>query len=82
MTHWKHYENISVFALSRCDYWALGAIIFQMVSGLPPFRAINDYHTFQKIQKLDYSFPDGFPDLSKDLVRKFLVRFNSYIHLS
>uniref|UniRef100_A0A1I7V6C6 3-phosphoinositide-dependent protein kinase 1 n=1 Tax=Loa loa TaxID=7209 RepID=A0A1I7V6C6_LOALO len=56
-----------------CDYWALGAIIFQMVSGLPPFRAINDYHTFQKIQKLDYSFPDGFPDLSKDLVRKFLV---------
>lgn len=56
-----------------CDYWALGAIIFQMVSGLPPFRAINDYHTFQKIQKLDYSFPEGFPDLPKDLVRKFLV---------
>ncbi|KAL3983286.1 Protein kinase domain family protein [Acanthocheilonema viteae] len=56
-----------------CDYWALGAIIFQMVSGLPPFRAINDYHTFQKIQKLDYSFPEGFPDLSKDLVRKLLV---------
>ncbi|VDP14296.1 unnamed protein product [Onchocerca flexuosa] len=56
-----------------CDYWALGAIIFQMVSGLPPFRAINDYHTFQKIQKLDYSFPEGFPDLSKDLVQKFLV---------
>ncbi|VDN03461.1 unnamed protein product [Thelazia callipaeda] len=51
-----------------CDYWALGAIIFQMVSGLPPFRAINDYHTFQKIQKLDYSFPEGFPELSKDLV--------------
>ncbi|MCP9265330.1 hypothetical protein DINM_020601 [Dirofilaria immitis] len=60
-----------------CDYWALGAIIFQMVSGLPPFRAINDYHTFQKIQKLDYNFPDGFPDLPKDLVRKFLVRFHT-----
>lgn len=51
-----------------------------MVSGLPPFRAINDYHTFQKIQKLDYSFPEGFPELSKDLVRRFLVRFNSHIN--
>ncbi|VDM42889.1 unnamed protein product [Toxocara canis] len=56
-----------------CDYWALGAIIFQMVSGMPPFRSVNDYHTFQKIQKLDYSFPEGFPELPKDLVQKFLI---------
>uniref|UniRef100_A0A0N4U6Q9 3-phosphoinositide-dependent protein kinase 1 n=1 Tax=Dracunculus medinensis TaxID=318479 RepID=A0A0N4U6Q9_DRAME len=51
-----------------CDYWALGAIIFQMISGTPPFRGINHYHIFQRIQKLDYSFPSGFPELSKDLV--------------
>uniref|UniRef100_A0A915BZX3 3-phosphoinositide-dependent protein kinase 1 n=2 Tax=Parascaris univalens TaxID=6257 RepID=A0A915BZX3_PARUN len=56
-----------------CDYWALGAIVFQMVSGMPPFRSLNDYHTFQKIQKLDYSFPEGFPELPKDLVQKFLI---------
>nr|AXS78241.1 3-phosphoinositide-dependent protein kinase 1 [Anisakis simplex] len=56
-----------------CDYWALGAIIFQMVSGMPPFRSMNDYHTFQKIQKLDYSFPEGFPELPRDLVQKFLI---------
>lgn len=70
---------ILIYVLFRCDYWALGAIIFQMVSGLPPFRAINDYHTFQKIQKLDYSFPEGFPDFPKDLVRKFLVRNVTFI---
>lgn len=48
-----------------------------MVSGMPPFRSVNDYHTFQKIQKLDYSFPEGFPDLPRDLVQKLLVCFNS-----
>ncbi|MFH4981174.1 hypothetical protein AB6A40_007883 [Gnathostoma spinigerum] len=56
-----------------CDFWALGAIIFQMISGMAPFRSVNDYHTFQKIQKLDYSFPAGFPELPKDLVKKLLV---------
>ncbi|VDN17981.1 unnamed protein product [Gongylonema pulchrum] len=56
-----------------CDYWALGAMIFQMVSGMAPFRSINDYHTFQKIQRLEYTFPEGFPDLPRDLVEKFLV---------
>lgn len=55
------------------DLWALGCIIYQMVAGLPPFRARNDYMIFQKIQKLDYEVPDGFSELAKDLVEKLLV---------
>ncbi|GIX69201.1 3-phosphoinositide-dependent protein kinase 1 [Caerostris extrusa] len=55
------------------DLWALGCIIYQMVSGLPPFRAPNEYLIFQKITKLEYDFPDGFSALAKDLVQKLLI---------
>lgn len=55
------------------DLWALGCIIYQMVSGLPPFRAPSEFLMFQKITKLEYDFPDGFLPLAKDLVQKLLV---------
>ncbi|CAG9793814.1 unnamed protein product [Diatraea saccharalis] len=55
------------------DLWALGCIIYQMISGLPPFRAATEFLTFQKILKMDYEFPEGFPADAKDLVEKLLV---------
>ncbi|XP_055689790.1 3-phosphoinositide-dependent protein kinase 1 isoform X1 [Lutzomyia longipalpis] len=55
------------------DLWALGCIIYQMVSGLPPFRAGSEYLIFQKILKQDLTFPDGFDVTAKDLVEKLLV---------
>lgn len=33
----------------------------------------NEYLIFQRILKLDYSFPDGFHSVAKDLVQKLLV---------
>uniref|UniRef100_A0A1I8BR51 3-phosphoinositide-dependent protein kinase 1 n=1 Tax=Meloidogyne hapla TaxID=6305 RepID=A0A1I8BR51_MELHA len=58
---------------SECDYWALGAIIFQMISGQPPFRAVNEYKILKKILGLDFHFPDGFPAVAKQLVSGLLV---------
>ncbi|KAL0822614.1 hypothetical protein ABMA28_004652 [Loxostege sticticalis] len=55
------------------DLWAFGCIIYQMISGLPPFRAATEFLTFQKILKMDYEFPEGFPADAKDLVEKLLV---------
>ncbi|KFD51983.1 hypothetical protein M513_07115 [Trichuris suis] len=60
-------------ATCSCDYWALGCMLYQMLSGLPPFRAPNEYLIFQKITKLDYSFPEGFNQVAMDLVQKLLV---------
>uniref|UniRef100_A0A183C2D9 3-phosphoinositide-dependent protein kinase 1 n=1 Tax=Globodera pallida TaxID=36090 RepID=A0A183C2D9_GLOPA len=57
----------------ECDYWALGAIIFQMISGQPPFRAMNEYKILKKILNLDFHFPDGFPEVARDLVSRLLV---------
>ncbi|CAH2039692.1 unnamed protein product, partial [Iphiclides podalirius] len=55
------------------DLWAFGCIVYQMISGLPPFRASTEFLTFQKILKMDYEFPEGFPADAKDLVEKLLV---------
>lgn len=44
-----------------------------MISGQPPFRAINEYQIWRKIHNLDYQFPDGFSETAKDLVRRLLV---------
>ncbi|KAK5982991.1 3-phosphoinositide-dependent protein kinase [Trichostrongylus colubriformis] len=56
-----------------CDFWALGATVFQMISGQAPFRAVNDFHLLNKIQKLDFAFPAEFPDVPKDFVSRLLV---------
>lgn len=55
------------------DLWSYGCIIYQLLTGFPPFRGPNDYLIFQKITKLDLSFPNDFDLQLKDLVEKLLV---------
>jgi 3-phosphoinositide dependent protein kinase-1 len=60
-------------ACKASDLWAFGCIIYQLFAGRPPFKAANEYMTFQKIVGLEYTFPDGFPPLARDLVERLLV---------
>lgn len=60
-------------ACKASDLWAFGCIIYQLISGRPPFKAPNAYQTFQKIVGLDYEFPAGFPPAARDLVERLLV---------
>ncbi|KAI5821240.1 kinase-like domain-containing protein [Pyronema omphalodes] len=60
-------------ACKASDLWAFGCIVFQLLTGRPPFKAGNEYMTFQKIVNLEYEFPKGFPPAAKDLVERLLV---------
>lgn len=56
------------------DLWAFGCIIYQLIGGVLPFQANNEFLIFQKILKLDYQFPqgEGFPQKGKDLIEGLL----------
>ncbi|TMW60268.1 hypothetical protein Poli38472_000310 [Pythium oligandrum] len=60
-----------------CDLWALACMVFQMLVGRPFFRAENEYLTFQQILNHpaeDFKYPDGFPDVARDLIDKILLQ--------
>uniref|UniRef100_A0A336LXS4 3-phosphoinositide-dependent protein kinase 1 n=1 Tax=Culicoides sonorensis TaxID=179676 RepID=A0A336LXS4_CULSO len=66
-------EILNGQATSRAaDLWALGCIIYQMISGLPPFRGATEYLIFQKVLKAEMTFPEGFDKIVEDLVKKLL----------
>ncbi|KAF5389497.1 hypothetical protein D9757_004353 [Collybiopsis confluens] len=56
------------------DLWALGCVLYQMISGRFAFSGLSEYLTLQKVKQVDYTFPEGFDEDAKDLVEKLLVR--------
>lgn len=79
---------------NKSDLWALGVIVYQMITSVIPFQAPNEYLTYQKIQKLDYEFPDDFSEEARDFITSLIrldpcerlgakdnVRENGYISI-
>ncbi|VDD89742.1 unnamed protein product [Enterobius vermicularis] len=56
-----------------CDYWALGVIIYQFVTGKFLFDEVSEYLIYQKIIKANYELPEDFPPSAGDLVKNLVV---------
>lgn len=59
-------------ATNKSDLWALGVIIFQMITNVMPFNASNEYLIYQKIQRLEYEYPEDFDQNARDLVSSLI----------
>lgn len=59
-------------ASNKSDLWALGVIVYQMLTNVMPFDAPNEYLIYKKIESLDYKFPDNFDQEARDLVMSLI----------
>lgn len=64
------------------DIWAFGCVLYKMLTGLYPFVGSNDYQIFNKVQSINYSFPDDIDAEARDLIKKILVKLDNRIGCS
>ncbi|XP_055372944.1 ribosomal protein S6 kinase beta-1 isoform X2 [Condylostylus longicornis] len=56
------------------DWWSLGALMFDMLTGVPPFTAENRKKTIETILKAKLNLPAYLTPDARDLVRRLMKR--------
>ena len=54
------------------DIWALGVLLFVLLTGLFPFKASDEKELYKKILKGGFEFPPHLSDTAKSLIAKML----------
>ncbi|XP_013787527.1 protein kinase DC2-like isoform X2 [Limulus polyphemus] len=56
------------------DWWALGILIYEMLSGYPPYFDENPFAIYEKILAGKIEWPRHIDPVAKDLIKKLLVQ--------
>lgn len=56
------------------DWWTLGVLLYEMMTGLPPFYDENTNEMYKKILQQPLTFPNDMSQLACDLLSKLLNR--------
>ncbi|KAH0561876.1 ribosomal protein S6 kinase beta-1-like [Cotesia glomerata] len=56
------------------DWWSLGTLMYDMLTGAPPFTSDNRKKTIEKILKAKLTLPQYLTHDARDLIRKLLKR--------
>jgi serine/threonine protein kinase len=57
-----------------CDWWSFGCVIYEMLTGCPPFYSTNRQEMFQKIKKNEVVFKPFHTDDMRDLLSRLLIK--------
>lgn len=57
---------------SRCDWWSLGAVLFDMLTGQPPFTGNNNKRIMDKVLTQKVRYPFYLSQIAKDFLNKCL----------
>ncbi len=66
-------EMINRTGYNKCiDFWQLGILIYEMITGYPPFIENNPVKLYKLINKGKINFPKGFNKSAKKIIKLFL----------
>ena len=71
---WVFYIQYSNNRFEAADWWSLGALMFDMLTGSPPFSADTKRETHDLILRGRISQPTGVSAEAKDLLKNLLKR--------
>lgn len=66
---------------STVDQWCLGVLCYEFLVGCPPFESDDSQKTYDRIRKIQMSYPKHVPLGARDLISKLLRRNNQRIPL-